>query len=273
MRLIVAVAFASSLLAAPFGIVRPIISDSDGGAALPASFDHRPGETMFFSCRVTGFQKTPEEKIHLAYSVQAFDSKGVPLMELFKNEITDEVTPQDKEWMPKVQTEVVIPPLIGSGTYKIVVHAEDLVGHAQAELSVPFEVSGRNVAPSDSLTVRNFGFYRSEDELQALEKPAYRPGDAVWAKFDITGFRYGPHNKIDVGYVISILDGGGKVLWTQPEPTTVETESFYPKLYVPASMSITVQKNTKPGPYTISASIKDEIGGQSYEARQTFTVE
>ena len=48
-----------------------------------------PGETLFFSCRIAGYAKTPEEKVHLAYSVQAFDPKGVPLTEIYKNEMID----------------------------------------------------------------------------------------------------------------------------------------------------------------------------------------
>jgi hypothetical protein len=275
MRPILFFALVTSLFAAapPLEIVRPIISDSDGGAALPKSFEHRPGETLFFSCRVAGYQKTSEEKIHLAYSVQAIDPKGVPLVELFKNDITDEVTPQDKEWMPKIQTEVPLPPLIGSGTYKIVIEAEDLIAKTHAQLAVPFEVRGHEVAASEKLTAGNLHFFRGEDDPQPLQKAVYRGGDAVWAKFDITGFRYGPKNKIDLSYKMSIIDGAGKVLWTQPEATTEQTESFYPKLYLPAEVSITIQKGTHPGPYTMSVEVKDAIGDQTTESQGTFSVE
>jgi len=277
MRPILLLAFAAALpftlRAAPLELVRATISDVEGGAPLPASFDHRAGETMFFSCRIAGFQKAADEKIHLAYSVEAFDSKGVALVELFKNDITEEVTPQDKEWMPKIQTEVPIPPLIAPGKYTIVIKAEDLVAKAKAEMTVPFEVRGHEVAPSDALTARNMQFFRSEEDAKPLTQAVYRSGDAVWLKFDITGFRYGTKNKIDVSYASSILDNSGKVLWTQPEPTSEQTESFYPKLYVPAVFSITVQPGTRPGPYTIAAQVKDAIGNQSYEANATFTVE
>ena len=92
-----------------------------------SKFVHVPGETLYFSCRIAGYQKSPEEKVRLSFSVQAFDPKGVPLTELYKNEIADEVSPQDKEWMPKIETEVPIPPLVPSGGYKIVVKVEDLI--------------------------------------------------------------------------------------------------------------------------------------------------
>jgi hypothetical protein len=273
MRPALLIAFAFSLTAAPLEIVRPIVSDSEGGAALPTGFEYRPGETLFFSCRIAHYQKTAEEKIHLAYSVQAFDPKGVPLVELFKNDISAEVAPQDKEWMPRIATEIAIPPLIAPGTYSIVIKAEDLVAKSKAELSVPFQVRGRRVGPSDTLTVENFRFFRGEDDTEPVEQAVYRPGDSVWTRFDITGFRYGPANQIDVAYVASVLDSTGKVLWTQPEPTRERAGSFYPKLWVSASMSITIQKNTRPGQYFFSIEVKDGVGNQTYETKAPFTVE
>src|SRR5215467_10351006 len=168
MRPALLIVFASCLGAAPLQVVRPILSDSEGGAPLPTGFEYRPGENLFFSCRIANFQKTPEEKIHLAYSIQAFDPKGVPLTELYKNEISDEVGPQDKEWTPKIQTEVAIPPLIGSGAYKILVKAEDLVAKTTTELPVPFQVRGHDVEASDTLAIRNFRFFHSEEDAQPL---------------------------------------------------------------------------------------------------------
>jgi hypothetical protein len=95
----------------------------------------------------------------------------------------------------------------------------------------------------------------------------------VWARFDITGFQYGPGNKIDVSYVTSVIAPSGKVLWTQPEPAIEQSESFYPKRYIPADFGIKLQSNIRPGVYTIAVSVKDAIGSQAYEAKQEFTIE
>jgi hypothetical protein len=228
---------------------------------------------LFFTCRIGGFSKTAEEKVHVAYSVQAFDSKGVPLTEIYKNEMQTDVSPQDKEWMPKISTEVQIPPLVASGTYKLVIKAEDLFAKTTAQLDVPFEVRGRKVEASDTLVVRNFEFFRNEDSTEPLEKAAYRPGDAVWARFDITGFKYGEKNHIDVSYVTTVYSPSGKLLWTQPEPAMDRSESFYPKRYVQASMGITLLKDTKPGEFSIGVTVKDAVSGQTYETKQKFSVE
>ena len=259
--------------AAGLEVVRPIIAQSDGGIPVPAGFEHIAGETLFFSCRVAGYTKTPEEKIHVAYSVEAFDPKGVPLTEIYRNEMVAEVTPQDKDWMPKIATEVQIPPLVAPGTYKLVVKVEDMIGGTKGELAVPFDVRSKAVEPSDTLVVRNMQFFRAEDDVEPIAKPIYRAGDAVWAKFDIIGFKYGEKNHIDVSYVTSVYAPSGKLLWTQPEPAVEQAESFYPKRYVTASMGINLLPTTKPGEFTIGIVVTDKVGNQTYETKQPFTVE
>jgi hypothetical protein len=275
MRSFLVLAFLPSLLcgAGPLQIVQPVISQSEGGVADAPGTAHVPGEILFFTCRIANYTKTPEEKIRLAYSVQPFDPKGVPLIEIYKNELNDEVSPQDKEWMPRIATEVAIPPLVMSGDYKIVVKVEDLVAHTNAELSVPFRVRGHEVAPSDTLIVRNWRFFRNENDTNPIAKAVYKPGSVIWVKFDITGYKFGPANKIDVSYVFSILSGTGKVLFTNPEAAGDQTESFYPKHYVTGEFSVPIQTNVKPGEYGISVTVKDAVGNQTYEIKQPFTVE
>ena len=273
--LILAVVCAALLTAAPaLEIVRPVITEVEGGAPDPPGFDHIPGEILYFSCRVSGFTKTEDEKVHVAYSVQGFDPNGLPLDELYKNEVQVEAGPNDKDWMPKIATSVSIPPLAPSGEYKIVIKAEDVVAKTSTELTVPFRVRGRDIAPSDTLLVREFHYYRGEDDPQPLAKAVYHAGDAVWARFDITGYKYGkPRNKTNVSYVTTVLTAEGKVLWTQPEPAVDESEGFYPKRFIPASMSISLQANFKPGEYAIGLTVKDAVDEQVFEAKYPFLVE
>jgi hypothetical protein len=262
------------LAAAPaLQIVKPVLSQMDGGAPDPPGFEHTPGEVVFFSCRIAGYTKSENEKVQLRYSVQAFDPKGVPLDEIYKNEMTVEVSPQDKDWQPKIATSLALPPLAPPGDFKIVVKAEDVLAGTSAELSVPFKLRGHAVEPSESLIVRNFQFFRDEDATRPAEKPVYKPGDGVFAKFDIIGFGYGDRNRIDVSYVTSVIAPGGKVLWTQPEPAAEQSESFYPKHYVPASMGINLTPAIRPGEYTIAVAVKDAVGGRTYEAKFPFTIQ
>jgi len=276
MRLLLLVSLACSLAlsaAEPLAIVKPVISQMEEGAPAPPGFDYAPGEILFFNCRVAHFAKTSDLKVRIAYSVQAFDPKGVALAEVYKNEFNDEVTVEDKDWMPKIQTEVMIPPLAGSGAYKVVVNAEDLVAKTTAQLEVPFAVRGRNVEPSDRVTVRNFHFFRDEAGKQPAEKPVYHAGETMWTRFDIIGYQFAAGNRVDVSYVASIMLPGGKVVWTQPEPATEQSQSFYPKRYISGEFSINLQAGVKPGSYIVALQVKDAVGNQTYESRQPFTVE
>lgn len=259
--------------ASALAIVRPLVSQTEGGEPDPQGFVHVAGETLFFTCRIANFAKSAESRIHVAYSVQAFDPQGVPLDPIYKNEFIDEVSPQDKDWMPKIQTELAIPPLVTSGSYKITVRAEDLLAHTAAQLDVPIDVHGHALTLSDKLVVQNFHFFHGESDTQAMATAAYRQGDGLWVRMDITGFSYGPGNKIDVSYETSFLNPSGKVIWTQPQAAVEQTESFYPKRYIPAEFGVSLDRNIQLGVYTILVQVKDMVGNQTYQTKQTFTVE
>jgi len=147
------------------------------------------------------------------------------------------------------------------------------VAKAAAELPIPLKVRAREVEPSDTLVVRNFRFYRDEDGNQPAANAAFKPGDGVFARFDIIGYKFGEKNKVEVQYVTSVIAPGGKVMWTQPEPAVEQSSSFYPQRYVPAAMGINLQKTIRPGEYAIGVQVKDAVGGQAYESKFTFTIE
>jgi len=268
--------FASAVLcAAPaLHLVQTAVSDIDGGPPNPATYEYRPGQVVYFTCRVSGYAQDKEQQVRLAYSVQAFDARGVPVAEIAKNNLNAEATPQDKEWLPKIEADISLPSLLFSGDYKIVAKVEDLVAKTSAEFTVPFKVrSHDDVQPSESLAVSAFRFLRNEDDTHPAERAAYRPGDHLWAKFAIVGFRAGPGNKVDVSYVTSVLGPDGKTLWTQHEPAGVQEDSFYPKPYIQADMGIEIQARIKPGQYQLMVQAKDAIGNQSCEVKQPFTIE
>jgi hypothetical protein len=275
MRSILLFAFlpACALAAPVLGIVKPVIAQTDGGEGLPAGFKHIAGETMFFSCNISGFTKSPEEQINLTYSVQAFDPKGVPLAEIYKGEAKEEVGPEDKNWLPKIETQIVLPDILRPGTYKIVVKAEDLLAKTSADLNVPFEVVGADIAPSASLIAKDFKWYHNEEEQRAMSQPIYHAGDNMYMKFNLTGFKYGKNNKVDVSYAASLVLENGKTIWTQPDPATEQSESFYPKPYITGEFGISLNKDFKPGTYTMSVAVKDAVGQQTYQGKFQFIVQ
>ena len=255
-------------------ITQIAVSDSDGGILLPPDYAFSPGDTLFFTCHIAGFKRSADDLIHLKYSIEAFDPRGTPLVEPAGGSIDVEVTPQDnqKNWTPKIHTEVELPPLLDSGEYRIVVKASDVLAEATTDKTISFRVRGHEGASGAALAIQNFRFVRGEDNDQPLVQPVYRPGDTVWARFDLTGYQYGPGNRVEVSYTTTAVSATGKVLWKQPEPAEEKSESFYPKRYVPAAIGITLEQDVAPGEYSISVEVQDAIGKQSYQTSQSFTV-
>ncbi len=56
----------------------------------------------------------------------------------------------------------------------------------------------------------------------------------LWARFDITGFKYGEKNRYSVEYGLAILRETGEQVFAQPAAADDSHESFYPQHYVPA---------------------------------------
>src|SRR5262249_23109194 len=147
----------------------------------PARATFVPGEVIFFSCRIDGYQVSPAKKVALQYTFSALDPAGVPVIEPVTGKVDTELAPEDKDWKPKIRQSVLVPPLGGSGIYKIKLSAQDSLSGSTAAVETPFEVRGHDVEPSEALVVRNFRFYRGENDPEPLKIAAYRPGDAVWA--------------------------------------------------------------------------------------------
>ena len=271
--LLLAIASISASAAAPLSIVHAVVSDSDGGGPLPSGFTHIAGEVMFFSFQVDGYKASSADKLLLTYKIDAFDPGGVRIVETIDDKVEGALAPEDKNWKPTVHHEIAIPPLAGSGTYKIVVALKDEIADATASLEIPIQVSGHRVDPSGALVIRNFHFYRGEDDTQPLPKAAYRPGAAVWARFDIIGFKYGEANSLDLSYGVTVTSPSGKVLYSEPQAGADKSQSFYPKRYVPASMSLQTKPDTRPGEYGVVVTAHDNLGGQTYESHQSFTIE
>ena len=257
----------------PLSVFKPSISDMEDAPAVPPTFTFVPGQFVFLSFQIDGYKVSPERQIKVSYKVDALDPKGVRLMETIESNVDTTLADEDKNWKPKVRHQVLLPPLGGSGVYKIAIALHDDLSRADASQELKFEVRGRDVAPSDTLVIRNFHFYRGEEDREALATAAYKPGDTLWARFDITGHKFGPSNSVDLDYGVAVLAPGGKVLFAQEKGDEEKSSSFYPKAYVPCSMNLSLQKNIQPGQYTIAVTARDHIGKQTYETKQNFTVE
>ena len=101
----------------------------------------------------------------------------------------------------------------------------------------------------------------------------YQPGEAVWIRFEIVGYKFGDNNHFDVGYGFSVLKPDGTVSFAHPEAAEEKDATFYPRRSVPAAFSLTLPPDVTLGQYTVVITAYDKVGDQKAESRATFTVE
>jgi hypothetical protein len=254
-------------------IVNATLQEYEDGPPLRAGHEFIPGETVFFSFQVRGYSVSSEGKVQFTYRIEALDSDGVNLAEPVSGSIETEISELDKDWLPKVRYSCLIPPHALPGKLRIAAMARDGQTGLEAKTEVDFAVRGRTVDTSGPFSVRDIRFLRAEDDRTPLAVATYRPGDTLWARFDITGFKLGEKNHLDVIYGISIVSPSGKQLYSEPEAAAEEEAPFYPRRYVPGVVSLNVQAKTTPGEYTLIVTARDQVGNQTCEGRGVFRVE
>ena len=263
--------------AKPLSITAVAISQFEDGPNVPNDFAFDPGETVFVRFQIEGYKAPPENepgKIQLSYILDAKDQEGIPMVETKSGKVEVELAPQDKEWLPKVRHIAVVPSTAPTGEYKFSAIVRDgLAGGAEVKRDIVFRVRGRKMDASETLVIRNFRFLRNEDDAVSLPTPAYSAGSPVWARFEITGFKLGPKNAIDVEYGLAVFRADGQKLFEQAVAAGDQEPSFYPKRYVPGALSVNLTKDIAKAPYTIELTARDKIGKQTAASKYVFTVE
>ena len=254
------------------------LHDYEDGPPIPASQAFRASDMVFLSFQISGFKPTEDDHIKLSYEIAATDPSKRPLGPVKAGKIEAELAPEDKkkgkQWMPKVRFQIQLPVTPAGGVYNIQVHLDDKINGAKQTVDVPFHVEASVVVPSDALTIQNFRFLRSESDKDRLpEGGAFRPGDVVWARFNITGYKFGPNNRYEVKYGLALQDAAGKPLFSNPDAAQDANESFYPRTFIPGEFSVNLDKNIKSGDYTLILFLIDPIGNQNFQSAHVFRVE
>lgn len=250
----------------------------EDGPAVPLEQGFTPADTVFLSFEIAGFGKTEKPNyagwhLSLTWTVEATDPAGVAIVPAASGKEDTDITSEDKHWLPKVRDTVLIPPTAPSGTYHLKITVHDELAKTDATSDVPFRVRGRDIASSDSLVIRNLRFYAAEDDRKPLETAAYRTGETVWVKFDITGYKFAPGNEYNISYGIQAILPSGKVGLSQADAATLTDKTFYPQRYAPGEFSLPLPANVPTGTHTIVITAHDKVGDQTAEARAQFSVE
>jgi len=273
------VLFAAGILpAAPkLAFERLALHQYEDGPLLPASHEFLPGETIWFSARIAGFEiqtAGDNRNVKLSWQVRIVDPGGVPLEPPKAGRLDESLQPQDKEWVPKFVVSFLLPSFIPGGNYHIPVTVKDELAGSEITGDLEFHVRAESIEPSASFVIRNFRFLRNENDATALQAPVvYRPGSTLWARFEMAGYKFGANNKFAVDYGLAVLNAEGNELFAQPEAAAESKESFYPQLRVPGALSLRLDPNVPPATYTLVVTVRDKIGDQTAEQRETFQVQ
>jgi hypothetical protein len=262
---------------AAFSVDRIALHQFEDGPELGPNHAFLPGETVFFSCRLTGYQSAVtgdnQRSVKLSWTLEVTDPSGAPLVAGTKGEIAEPISPQDKNWYPKFLHHFNIPPFVPGGSYRIKVTARDEVAKTDLTSQLEFQVRGHAVEPSPVLAARNLRFVKDETDGPPLDPAVYHPGETLWARFDMTGYKYGDKNRYSVEYGLAILRESGEQVFAQPAAAADSNESFYPQRYVPGAVSLNLQPDVPEGSYTLVITMADKAGGQTAEARREFRIQ
>jgi hypothetical protein len=260
-------------------IVGGEIESAEDGPPVPANYEFLPGDFLYFQFEVSGYkvEKTSEDspgRIRLTYSVRAEDGSGTPLAPPQEQKIEDEITQQDKDWVPKRRDSILLPSYTAYGTCRVHLTVQDLIAKTEVERDYQFLLGGRKVTRSDSLKIQNVRFLRSDQDGPGLDVVDYRGGDTVWVRFDMTGFQVGPANVVELSYGVSVLRPDGKLIFQQERAATQKLAGlFYPPRVVPGELSVTTTPDLLHGEYSLIIRLRDRIGGKIAESVQRFQIE
>jgi hypothetical protein len=256
-------------------VVAPLLAQYDGGPSVPAGFGFGSGESIHLTFDIAGFKPSADDdpKIDLAWECSIFDAAGLPMAAPKKGEVKVELAAEDKKWRPRIRVEFPMPEALPAGGGEIRITVNDRVANKPADLKVPFRTRGLNLEKVDSLTALRFRFLRAEDSSDPLTVAAYRPGDTVWARFELAGYKLGPSNAIHVSYGLEVFRANGESLFKQEEAANESGQSFYPRRYVFGVLSLQLTKDLALGEYTILLRLKDHTGNTAAESKHSFRVE
>ncbi len=272
--LLAVLAVLTTAQAAPskLAIVSAILHDQrEDGPEIPANYEYVPGEPLYLSYRMAGFA-VKSDAVDLRWQMYLTDPDGLLLAPISNGAIRDEVTSRDKDWLPKVEQTVPLPPELYAGRYAIHLRVADELAQAAAELLIQFRVRGRAQETLPGITVRGVRFYRGEDDAIPLDPAAYRPGVTLWTRFEIAGYSLGEHNAFDVEYGLAVYGPSGNLLYEQPVAAQEHDSPFYPKRWLVGGFSLTISPNQAPGEYHVTVRARDKRAKESTEQSASFQV-
>jgi len=257
-------------------IVDPGVQAAEDGPFVTEDYAFMPGEPVYFSFQVAGYQieRSPgARRIKLDFSIQLADGAGTLLTPPVSGRVEEELNDEDKDWRPKRRAVLQLPAFMSFGEARLTISLTDLIANVTVSRTLPLRLGGEKLLPSTNLEIQAYRFYRSEDDREPIPVAAYRPGDIVWTRFDVTGFKAGPKNSHKVEYGLQVIAPDGHAALVQELAAEGDTESFYPPPFIPGTLSLPTRADMNAGQYTIVLTVRDLVGKQSFTGQYRFTLE
>ena len=254
------------------------VQASEDAPFVSTDYQFMPGEYVYSTFQITGFsididQEKESREISLTYSVTVRDSNNIPLAEPISGEIKTHLNSEDKNWAPKRRASFLLPSFVAAGEFYVHIVVKDVLGKSDAVKDVPFRIGGFRAQRSEQIAAQNFRFLREESGAEGLDVAAYRPGDTVYAAFDMTGFVLGPGNSYHLSYGVTVFRPDGKPFLEEANAAELNASSYYPAQFMPGNVSIITTASSPRGAYILVLTVRDLIANRSTVTKRSFSLE
>lgn len=263
---------------AALSVINAGVSSSEDALFVAPDYQFLPGELLYLTFEMAGFAIQTEargevRKIALHYQLTPVDDHNRALAPTESGDIETELSPEDKNWIPKRRASFSLPSFVAAGTFHVHVVVKDSFAKTETTHDIPFTIGGTKIVPASSMKVENFRFERRESDTEPLSVPAYSPGDTVYARFDMTGFHLGPENAFHVTYALTVFAPDGKPYIQAPNAADIASKSEYPAQFIPGSVELNIGKESARGEYVLVLIARDLLGNEQNEIKQAFSIE
>lgn len=243
----------------------------EDGPAIAANYEYLAGELLYLSFRVSGF-KTVKDTVDLRWQLVGVDPDGLLLAPPANGTVQEEVSVNDKDWLPKVAYTLALPAQLPPGSYKLKIQVADEHAKTATDQEVAFKVGGRPLPRPEKFSVLGLGFFKQETDRQPMDDAAYQVGETLLARFQLAGFQLGEKNRFDVSYGLAVLSASGKVLYSQEDAAADSGAPFYPRRMLNGALTLNLSAGVQPAEYTLVVKARDRVSQAEAEARAQFKV-
>lgn len=254
-------------------MVRPTLHyRQEEGASISPTYQYTAGELLYFSFRIAGYT-AQKDKVNLRWQLVAVDPDGLLLMAPLNGAIEEELSFNDKNWLPKVSQTLPLPAQMPPGTYRLKLHIADEFANKSIDTEVGFNVGGKPFPVVKGLTILNLQFLRAPEDRQPMERAVYHAGETLIARFDLAGFQLGEKNRFEVDYGLAVLNADGKVLFTQDHAASETNAPYYPQRLLKGELTLNLQAGVRPADYMLQVKVRDHVANADTVAEAKFAVE